>query len=336
MSYQINLGQWKSVFAVPSALVDQHIKIASEAQLKVLLYLLRHAEEELSDEQLSSALRLSEEEVKNAVDFWIERELLAHSEGVLAPSAAVKTEQKPVIPAEEKPKKQHTALSRARRPDPDHVSKLLRENKLLSQFMEEAQGIMQKTLSPGDTATLVMLYDSFGLPCEVITLLIQHLSSTGNANMRSIEKMGINWADDGIRTVQDAEAKIAQLNASREAWGRVSSLLGIRNVGHPTKAQMENAHRWLDTWSFNDEMIVEAYERCVNTKGEYNMSYTNAILKRWHEKGINSLDRLREEESAKRHKPKAKARKSGKGSVFSVEGASFDVSQYENNSLFDD
>ena len=43
MSYHINLGQWNSVFAVPASLVDQHIKLASEAQLKVLLYILRHS-----------------------------------------------------------------------------------------------------------------------------------------------------------------------------------------------------------------------------------------------------------------------------------------------------
>ena len=40
------------VFAVPSALVDQHIKIASEAQLKVLLYLLRHADNAFSEEDI--------------------------------------------------------------------------------------------------------------------------------------------------------------------------------------------------------------------------------------------------------------------------------------------
>lgn len=340
MSYQINLGQWKSVFAVPSSVVDQHIKIASEAQLKVLLYLLRYSDKEITDEQLAQDLKLSVEEIRNAVDFWIDRELLIKNDNMLAPAQTVysdspaTTATTPIVD-EEKPKKVHTAVSRARRPDSMFVSKLLKENAYLAGLLEEAQTVMKKPLSSGDTATLVMLYDSFGLPCEVIAMLLNYLASIGNANMRALERYGIRWSDDGIRTVSDAEHEIERMIASREAWGRISVLLGIRSVGNPTKAQLENADRWLNTWRFSDEMITEAYERCVNTKGTYNMSYTNAILKRWYEKGIKSLEALQKEESASKNKPKSKA-KSGKGSVFSVEGASFDVSKYENTSLFDD
>ena len=83
-------------------------------------------------------------------------------------------------------------------------------------------------------------------------------------------------------------------------------------------------------------MITEAYERCVNTKGEYNIRYINAILQKWNDKDIRSLDQLREEESASRKQAKAKKTNNPKGSVFSVENASFDVTKYENNSLFDD
>ena len=336
MSYQINLGQWKNVFVVPSSVVDQHIKIASEAQLKVLLYLLRHSGEENSIEQIGDTLRLSAEEVQNAVSFWIERDLLTRQVDALLPASEPKSDNPAAQPvAAENPKKPRTVISRAQRPDPMFVSKLLQENKILAELMDDVQRILNKPLSPGDTATIVMLYDSFGLPCEVILMLLTYLDEIGNANMRAIERYGIQWADKGIKTVIDAERETTRMKDSREAWGSVSKLLGIRNVGNPTKAQMENADRWIHTWQFSDEMITEAYERCVNTKGTYNISYINAILKRWYEKGIKSLDTLKAEESAGMKKPKSKA-KSGKGSVFSVEGASFNVKKFENNSLFDD
>lgn len=337
MYYQIDLGQWKSVFAVPASVVDLHIKIASEAQLKVLLYLLRHSDEELTDETLSQALRLSAEEVKNSVGFWIERGLLAVGDDTLTPSVSSAKTDPPKRSETDTvtPKKPHTTVSRAHRPDTAFVSKLLKEDKNLAGLLEEAQTVMKKPLSPGDTSTLVMLYDSFGLPCEVIALMMNYLASVGNANMRAIERLGVRWADDGIKEVSEAERAIERLVSSRDAWGRVSSLLGIRNVGNPTKSQLENADRWLNIWHFNDEMITEAYERCVNTKGEYNISYINAILKKWNEKDIRSLEQLRENE-ASHTKPKAKKNSGGKGSVFSVENASFDVSKYENNSLFDD
>ena len=41
MVFSIHPGAWKSVFAVPSTLVDSHIKMASPNQLKVLLWALQ-------------------------------------------------------------------------------------------------------------------------------------------------------------------------------------------------------------------------------------------------------------------------------------------------------
>lgn len=338
MSYQINLGQWNSIFAVPSSLVDRHIKLASESQLKVILYLLRHSGEAISEASVAKALSISDSEVQNAVDFWTERGLITRSREEFIPSAgAAETEVKPAMQSAEtvspEPVK-HTAVSRAVRPDPLFVARVMNEDKNLVGLLDEAQTVLGKPLSPGDTATLVMLYSTFGLPCDVLALLINYVASTGSASIRAVEKLGITWSDNGINTAEAAEREIGRLTESREAWSKVSKLLGIRNIGHPTKAQQDNAYCWTVTWGFNDEMITEAYERCVNTKGEYNMRYINAILKKWYEKRVFSLDALAQAESAA-HKT-VKSKPSPKGSVFSSEGASFDIEKYENKSLFDD
>lgn len=339
MAYRLDLGQWNTIFAVPAAVVDSHLKLATEAQLKVLLYLLRHAGEETDEETLASALNISLEEIKNAVDFWREREVLTLSDGMLVPSDKQSEHTAPITPAEpkeEKPaEKPRTTISRAQRPDQLYVGKLLKEDKLLAGLLEDAQQIMKKPLSPGDTATLVMLYDSFGLPCEVIALLMNYLSASGNANMRTIERLGIRWADEGIRTAEDAEREIERMMNSREAWKKISELFGFRTIGNPTKSQLEHADRWLNEWHFNDEMITEAYERCVDKKGVYDIRYINGILKRWHEKGVKSLDSLKQSEDASKKQQKVK-NKSGKGSMFTLDGASFDVKKYEEDTLFDD
>ena len=43
MEYQVNIGYWGNLFAVPTTVVDHFSRLASETQLKVLLYLLRNA-----------------------------------------------------------------------------------------------------------------------------------------------------------------------------------------------------------------------------------------------------------------------------------------------------
>lgn len=331
MSYQINLGQWNKVFAVPSSLVEQHLKLSTEASLKVILYLLYHSGEEHTIESVSNALSVSEAEVSNAIEFWIDRGLLVSADGQMKPpeittaASSVKTDE-PVVSEKPKPR---TAPSRAARPDSAFVAQLLKSDMGLRGLLEEAQTALNKPLSSGDTAVIVMLYHTYGLPCEVIAMLIHYCVSVGKGNMRAIEKTGLLWSDKGVFTVEQAEQEIERAASGYQAWKHISSLFGIRSVGNPTQSQIDHADRWLNTWGFSDEMLIEAYERCVNTKGEYNIRYINAILSRWYEKGIKSLDALKDSE-ANVKKPK----KSTKKSAFTFENDSYDISKHK--SLFDD
>ena len=220
MSYQINLGQWNSVFAVPSSLVEKHLKLATEASLKVILYLLFHSGEENTAESISKALSISEAEVKNAVEFWIDRGLLISSDGALMPSEMKRAEsslKKKESVAEEKPKPK-TAPSRASRPDSTFVAQLLKDDVSLRGLLEEAQTALNKPLSSGDTAVVVMLYHTYGLPCDVIAMLIHYCISIGKGNMRAIERIGLSWSDKGIVTVEQAEAEIERASSGYEAW----------------------------------------------------------------------------------------------------------------------
>ena len=88
MSYQINLGEWNSVFAVPSSLVDQHMKLAGAVQLKVLLWVLRHSGEEISDETLAAAVGASPADTRDAMQYWVETGLLTQDGSRLSPCGA--------------------------------------------------------------------------------------------------------------------------------------------------------------------------------------------------------------------------------------------------------
>ncbi len=330
MSYKINLGAWGSVFAVPSTLVDSHLKLATESQLKVLLYILRHSDSDNSVEEIAKAVSVHPDEVKNAVDFWIERGLVASSDSGLVASAD-DDEMKISQPSEiNEEKKKPRPISRAQRPDSMFVARRLTEDKALAMLMDEAQIALSKPLSSGDTATLVMLHDTDGLPCEVLALLINYCASIGKGNMRAIERMGIAWASEGIFSIELAEAKITSLSQSNNAWLRVSKLFGLKNQGTPTKTQLAFADCWCNEWNFSDDMMYEAYERCVNTKGEFNIKYINGILSKWYTASIFNLDDL-----AKADATSAKAKKKAVKKD-DERHASYDLETFESKSLFND
>lgn len=321
------------MFAVPTALVDSHIKLASSAQLKVLLYILRHSEHDNSVESIANAVSVHPDEVKNAVEFWVERGLIATDRSTLSVPKAennntqAKTEE-PVTPVVE-PKVKPRAISRSQRPDPTFVARRLAENTELSQLMDEAQIALSKPLSSGDTATLVMLHDTDGLPCDVLVLLINYCVSIGKGNMRAIERMGTQWGAEGVYSLELAEKKIIRLSRSNNAWSKVSKVFGIKNIGSPTKTQLEYADCWVNDWKFSDDMLLEAYERCVNQKGEFNIKYINGILSKWNAQSIFNLDDLKKADEAG---AKSKKKKSDE----KEREASYDIAAFESKSLFND
>lgn len=305
MPVRINLGEWGSVFAVPACVVDEHLKIASHNQLKVLLCLLRNSDKTYTYKELGDALRIHEEDVKDCVSFWIDRGVLAESSGALIPNKGSDTFADSTQAEEEKPKVK-VVVSRPLKPDPVTAAQLVSSDENLSHVLKEVELALGKPLSSGNIATLVMLYDTCGLPAEVIVMLVNYCVSIGKANMRAIETTGIKWADDGVNSIEAADNKIMLSKQASMNWSRVSSVFGLKNVGSPTENQLKFADRWISQWHFSDEMLRKAYEICVDTQGEMKLGYINGILSKWYNSGIFTLSDI-EKKDTKKKKTKKKS-----------------------------
>lgn len=323
MSIKINFGAFNQVFAVPSALVDSHLKLATESQLKVLLYILRHSSDNITADAISKAVGVHINEVENALSFWCGRGLLGTD--TAEQNINMNTQKHIEDVNSSDARKKVTLTSRLQRPDISFVASRLSTDKELSDLMNDIEFTLGKFLSAGDKATVVMIKETLGLPCEVIILLVNYCVSRGKGNMRAIEKMAVNWSDKGIFTVEQADSMIARLDMSNNAWQKVSRIFGIKNIGLPTDAQLSYADTWCNEWKFSDDMLLEAYTRCVNSKGEYNIRYINGILKKWYADKIFNLDDLMLSDSKQKPSKNSKQR-----------NASYDIETFESKSLFND
>lgn len=340
MSYKIDFGMWGSVFAVPSAVVDNGLKLSSDSQLKVLLYILRHSGETLTDDIVSEALSIHGEDVRDAIEYWSDKGLLVklsdtitmgESVSAQAADAHVASEHTAKEPKDEQKKAEKPRpMSRVTRPEPAYVSKRLKTDKNVVFLMDEAQRILSKVLSNSDTATLLMLHDTDGLPIEVLLMLMEHCVQIGKGNMRYIERTGIEWASEGIMTINLAEEKIKRYSESTTAWSTVAAVFGLHLGGTPTKKQLEFSDTWINVWHFSEDMLRLAYERCVDTKGDLNMSYINGILRRYHEQGFTKPEDVAKADLEKKPAGTKNTKKQ------SAPDASYDIDEYENKSIFDD
>ena len=138
----------------------------------------------------------------------------------------------------------------------------------LKMLVEETQTTLGKVLSNSDIATLLMLKDTCGLPLDVIFMLIHYCASIDKGNIRTIENIGIQWANDGVYSLEAADNKIKQIQKNNgKLFNCFKKHSDLKNVGSPTKKQLEYGDKWVSEWKFSPEMLREAYERCVDTKG---------------------------------------------------------------------
>ncbi len=355
MEYCFDLGVWNSVFAVPADIVDKHIKLAGAAQLKVVLWMLRHAGENFGINDISKALSMHEADVRDSMQYWVQTGVVSFRDNIITPAPAVNgagdgladltAEQQQAEAHEEaeqtdivtqagqserdektEPEENHKrALSRPEKPDMKYLNQRMTDDPAIACLMHSADDIFGRMISNNDKQTLLLIHEYDGLPVEVILMLLQYAASIGKMNMRYIEKIAIKWADDEIFTLEAAEARIAQLTESATAARRVQRIIGLEPHS-PTELEKELAGRWVDQWCFSDELIRAAYESCVNAKGKYFPKYTDSILRRWHNSGIKNIEQLEKMKTDDINiKNKKKAEKSYK--------PTYDISAYEQTGM---
>ena len=330
MSYKLDLGIWNGVFAVPQVLVDKYLKLARGNEIKVLLWALRHCGEELSISEIASDTGISEEAVEEAFEYWLQQGLVERDGRVLIPKEEKRnTEVKEEAKAQVKPIIKEEANNqlaakphkfRAVRPDSLYVAKRINETPELQNLVSEIEMCLGKTITPTLLSTIVNAYDDYNLPAEVIMMLFSYVKKIGKTSTPYIESVIHEWGISGVNSAEAADGKIKDLDDKSIAWKKVVRIFSME-YRSPSKNEEECAYRWIKTYLLPQELIREAYERCVNNTGKMQMRYINAILEKWHSMGIKNMDELMMAEN--------------KSSESFTNNSSFDLSEIKSTGLFD-
>ena len=318
MAYRLDIGLWNQVFAVPCGLVDRHLKLAGKEELQVILYLLRHPGEALEPQALGDALGMPLEKAQEALEYWVDRGLLALQGEELSPvpqqeapaTAARLVQPQPAgeqapPPQEEKPAGEKKLPPRKRmvRPDAGHLAARMSESESVRYLMQEAEATLGKTLSPAMTSLLLTVTDDYGLPVEVTVMLLHYAKEVQKTGTAYIDSVARDWAESGIFTLEAAERKLQELSQRRLAWGMVESAAGLPRRS-PSKREEEAATRWVYQWGFSREMLSAAYDRCADNTGKFSAAYINKVLEGWYNAGIRTVEQLQEAERQKQEEQK--------------------------------
>ncbi len=304
MTYQWNSGVMGAVMAVPTA-VEKSLKLASKGQLKVLLWFAANGGFDAA--ACAAATGLPQAECCDAMSFWVERGIL-RAEGKENPApplpAADIEPPKPTPQQEKRPTFREAVARQKSSADFDYL-------------LKTAEQRLGRSITPGESETFLYIYDTIGLPVEVILMLLVYAVRNGKVKARSgfrtyLEKAALSWAEQGIVTVAAAEAELCQQERRQAVREHIGKLF---NMERPlTLLQVDAAIQWMDEWRFSDEMLLLALAKCREKTARVNFNYITRILEGWMAEGISTPEAAAAAAAPKK-KPTAKPLLSDEGEV---------------------
>ena len=218
---------------VSNLFIDEYMKDANDAQLKIYLYLLRmmsaHMATSISD--IADKFNHTEKDVMRALKYWEKNHLLSLEYDDAKNISGIRllnVDSKPcadivplttVVPLPSRaaaPSKEEAHTPEEDRSSayekPSYSLDKLREfknNEETSQILFVAEQYIGRPLSANEIRTILFFSDKLGFSSDLIDYLIQHCVDKGKKDFRYIEKVAISWAEEGITTPKQA-AKYAR------------------------------------------------------------------------------------------------------------------------------
>lgn len=325
MSYSVNPSAFKSIFAVPTDIVDKHIRLANEHQLKVLLWILRNSPDNPNIDEMCKALKMNISDANDYLQYWILTGVIAgeDNEIISPPSDVVSEKNNEVKPVISSSPTIAESIATPSKPSSIEIAKRIDESPEIGYLFNEAQQKLGKTIGYDGQCTLLLLHDHYGLPVEVLFMLIDYCVSIGKTNYGYIQTVGKDWGTREIDTLDKAAEQISVLRKTNSLWREFAKNAGIVNP-RPTTKQTSYLRRWSEELKFGIDMIILAYEEMANHTGKLNFNYIEKILCNWHSKGYKTPEDVEKAES------ELKAKKS---SVESASNASYDLDEFKERSL---
>jgi len=309
VGFKLNLGAWNDVFAVPSVVVDNYIKLAGGNNIKVLLYYLKNAGRVLSVDEVSQKTGVNPDDIQDALLFWEQTGLLCFNKNDIVPGNIPLNNENPYISEHEqitvKPEKTETTLrsiaesrvqlEREPRFCPKEIAHSVRENKGMDFLFKGCEKIFGRTLKHNEQNSLMLITEETGIPAECTLMLVDYCFSIGKPTPAYMKAIAVDWLERGIMTMSAVEDEIKVLREINSLENRLKRLFEMNSAF--SKTQKDFIKKWSNL-GYGEEMLSEAYQITLDQTGKAAFPYMNKIITKWSENGIKTKEQLEKSQKA--------------------------------------
>lgn len=312
MKLTFNYGQ--EVVVLPLRPLLERARKASKSDLYLLFVLASdtHLREDYAAnaDRTAAAAGVSRADLDHALSFWqgagvidVEEE---QEQAETAPPAKA-------APAPQKTPERETVLPHY---TAEQLTALLESRGEAKSLIDAAQQTFGKMFTTMEVNIVLGMLDYLSLEDEYILILLAWCAGRDKKSLRYAEKMAISLWDEGIR---DADALNQYLRRKDEAETTVGALRRLFGAeGRPLTAKEKAAFaRWIDEYRYGVDAATLAYEVTVNAIGKPSIAYADSVLRRWHDEGIDTIEKIEADIVAR-----SKAKAEGDGT------SSFDTNEF--------
>lgn len=293
-----------NITQVPNIFIDQYLPSAPAVYVVIYLYALRHCTNgntSLTNDKIASELEILESDVVKAWRYWHKQEVVNFDEKnkmiefLLVKEKKIKQTQNKVVIMDRRPNYSS-----------EEICIYLDKSEKVKQLFLSAQEHLGKLLSQNDMNILFGFYDWLRLPMNVIEILLGYCVENGHRDLRYIEKIAIDWADNGIYTPQKAMEWIKSRNVYAKDCKKIMKVFGQGNR-MPSPVEETYIKKWIKTYRFPLNVIEKACEKTIMGTGQVSFPYADSIIEKWNSSNIKTIEAVNKEEKEFEETKKIKA-----------------------------
>lgn len=288
---------------LPTTFIDRYMSVCTPVYALIYIYGLRHSMAgggDLSTQAIGETFHILETDVLNAWKYWDNKGLVKmDTQGDILsieflPLSVHDEEQDIEKPAKITEAPQPKSLPKTFNVDirPQYTMEELsfykKQSTDITRLFSHGEQTLAKMLTYHDLNVLFGFYDWLRLPIDVILYLLSYCADGGHRDLRYVEKVALDWAERGIKTVDAAQEYTQTFDGDFRA---VMKALGHPSA-FPSPTQRKYMQKWLNEMAMPLDLVLEACDKTAIQLGKPKLTYIDKIIADWHKKGIKSLDQV--------------------------------------------
>lgn len=292
------------VTPISNIFIDEYMPEADGSYVKVYLYLLRclragNMRTSVSD--VADILETSERDITRAISYWERKGLISLSKDETGNINSILFETPKAGAAKAAPCSNTAADMISSQPVADNENtsnvipmpvakqiiplEALLDDDDFSQMKIIIEKMLERPINSVETNLIVNLYSKYNFTPDLIIHLFDYCISSNKLSSSMIERIGMDWAVQGINSVDKAKDYTLEYS---DIYYAVIKAFGIKNRSLGSK-EREFILKWNTQYGYGADIISRACSKTLSTIHQQSFKYADSIISNWFSKNVHNI-----------------------------------------------